>query len=128
MTGGSGAGGSFKVGDTVTLKFQLFDNATPPQPVTDLSTNSAWAGTFLVAGPTSNPQRVFGTAGGGVNMKTSGALTYDATSQTYTYVRGRHLAGELAAAHQQQRCRDAGQPERQLHGLVLLGEDDQRRA
>src|SRR5262249_43167668 len=69
VTGGSGPGGSFQVNDTVTLKFQLFDNQTPPASVADLKTNGAWAGTFLVAGPTSNPQRVFGTAGGGVNMK-----------------------------------------------------------
>ncbi len=85
-TGGTGPGGSFKVGDTVTVKFQLFDNQATPAPVADLKTNAAWAGTFLVAGPTSNPQRVFGAGTGGLNMKTSGTLTYDGTSQTYTYV------------------------------------------
>jgi len=88
VTGGTGAGGSFKVGDTLTLKFQLFDNQPTPAPVADLATNGAWAGTFLVAGPTSNPQRVFGAGSGGLNMKTAGqgTLTYDGTSQTYTYV------------------------------------------
>jgi len=86
VTGGTGAGGSFNVGDTPTLKFQLFDNQATPAPVADLKTNAAWAGTFIVAGPTSNPQRVFGAGSGGLNMKTSGSLTYDATSQTYTYV------------------------------------------
>ena len=88
VTGGTGPGSSFQVGDTLTLKFQLFDNHTPPAVVPDLVTNSAWAGTFLVAGPTSNPQRVYGTSGGGLNMKTAGqgTLTYDGASQTYTYV------------------------------------------
>jgi OmcA/MtrC family decaheme c-type cytochrome len=86
VTGGTGAGGSFQVDDTPTLKFQLFDNQATPAPVPDLKTNGAWAGTFLVAGPTSNPQRVYGTAGGGLNMKSSGTLTYDVPSATYTYV------------------------------------------
>jgi len=86
VTGGSGAGGSFQVGDTVTLKFQLFDSQSTPASVPDLKINGAWAGTFLVAGPTSNPQRVFGSAGGGLNMKTTGTLTYDSPSETYTYV------------------------------------------
>jgi hypothetical protein len=50
VTGGSGPGGSFQVGDTLTLKFQLFDNQATPAPVTDLAaTGGAWAGTFLVA-------------------------------------------------------------------------------
>ena len=86
VTGGSGPGGSFQVNDTVTLRFQLFDNQATPASVPDLNTNGAWAGTFLVAGPTSNPQRVFGSAGGGLNMKTTGTLGYDAPSETYTYV------------------------------------------
>ena len=33
VTGGSGAGGSFNVGDTPVLSFQLFDNESPAQPV-----------------------------------------------------------------------------------------------
>jgi OmcA/MtrC family decaheme c-type cytochrome len=88
VTGGTGPGGSFNKGDTLTLKFQLFDNQATPAPVADLATNGAWAGTFLVAGPTSNPQRVYGAGSGGLNMKTAGqgTLTYDAPSQTYTYV------------------------------------------
>ena len=87
VTGGSGPGGSFNVGDTPVLSFQLFDNESPAQPVSDLVTNSAWSGTFFVAGPTSNPQRVFGTAGGGLSMKTAsqGTLTYTGATQTYTY-------------------------------------------
>ncbi|HUM13095.1 MAG TPA: hypothetical protein VLT82_19255 [Myxococcaceae bacterium] len=88
VTGGTGPGGSFKVGDTLTLKFQLFDNQATPASVADLITNGAWAGTFLVAGPTSNPQRVFGAGSGGLTMKNAGqgTLTYDPPSQTYTYV------------------------------------------
>ena len=89
VTGGSGPGGSFQVGDTLTLKFQLFDNQATPAPVTDLAaTGGAWAGTFLVAGPTSNPQRVYGVGTGGLNMKNAGqgALSYDGATQTYTYV------------------------------------------
>ena len=87
VTGGTGQAGSFfQVGDTLTLKFQLFDNTGAS--VADLASNSAWAGTFLVAGPTSNPQRVFGAASGGLSMKNAGqgTLSYDAPSQTYTYV------------------------------------------
>ena len=85
--GESGPGGNFNVGDTPVLSFQLFDNESPAQPVADLIANSAWSGTFFVAGPTSNPQRVFGTAGGGLSMKTAsqGTLTYTGATQTYTY-------------------------------------------
>jgi OmcA/MtrC family decaheme c-type cytochrome len=88
VSGGTGPGGSFEVGNTLTLKFQLFDKQATPASVADLATNSAWAGTFLVAGPTSNPQRVYGAGSGGLNMKNAGlgTLTYDAASQTYTYV------------------------------------------
>ncbi|HVN32337.1 MAG TPA: hypothetical protein VMT45_10140 [Thermoanaerobaculaceae bacterium] len=88
VTGPDG-GTTFNVGDTLTLKFQLFDNQTTPASVPDLAdAGSPWAGTFLVAGPTSNPQRVYGTPSGGLNMKTAsqGTLTYDPASQTYTYV------------------------------------------
>jgi OmcA/MtrC family decaheme c-type cytochrome len=85
VTGGSGSGGFFQVGDKVTLKFQLFDGSGAA--VADLATNSTWAGTFLIAGPTSNPQRVFGAGSGGLSMKNAaqGTLSYDGTSQTYTY-------------------------------------------
>ncbi len=84
VTGGSGTGGSFNVSDTPVLSFQLLDASDAG--VIDLKTNSAWAGTFIVAGPTSNPQRVYGSATGGLSMKTAstGTLTFDGTS-TYTY-------------------------------------------
>jgi OmcA/MtrC family decaheme c-type cytochrome len=87
VTGGTGPGGSFKVGDTLTVKFQLFDTtgaSVDLQPGN--TTTSPWAGTFLVAGPTSNPQRVYGFGSGGLNMKTQGTLTYDAPSKAYTFV------------------------------------------
>ncbi|RPH68531.1 MAG: hypothetical protein EHM78_18550 [Myxococcaceae bacterium] len=86
VTGGTGPGDSFQVGDTLTLKFRLINDAAFPVP--DLITNSAWAGTFLVAGPTSNPQRVYGAGTGGLTMKNAGqgTLTYDGATQTYTYV------------------------------------------
>src|SRR5208283_6056792 len=74
----------FNPGDTPILSFQLYDNGTPPALVTDLITNSAWSGTFIVAGPTSNPQRVFGGASGGLSMKTTGALAVDGGTYTYT--------------------------------------------
>jgi OmcA/MtrC family decaheme c-type cytochrome len=84
VTGGTGPGGSFNVGDMPMLSFELLDNSGTPVP--DLKTNSAWAGTFIVAGPTSNPQRVYGSAAGGLSMKTAslGTLTYDGGNYTYT--------------------------------------------
>ena len=57
VTGGTGAGGFFQVGDTPVLKFQLLDPTSAP--VLTLITDATWAGTFLVSGPTSNPQRVY---------------------------------------------------------------------
>jgi OmcA/MtrC family decaheme c-type cytochrome len=87
VTGGSGPNNSFQVNDTPVVSFQLFDNEATPVAVPDLTTNSAWAGTFLISGPTSNPQRVFGSASGGLSMKSAaqGALVYNSASQTYTY-------------------------------------------
>ena len=88
VTGGSGGTAPntfFQVGDKPVLQFKLLD--PNGASVADLATNSAWSGTFIVAGPTSNPQRVFGGGSGGLNMKNAalGTLSYDATSQTYTY-------------------------------------------
>jgi len=81
VSGGSGTGGSFNVGDKPTLSFQLFDNTGAP--VTNLTTpGSLWSGTFIVAGPTSNAQRVYGSATGGLSMATS---TYNSGTQTWTY-------------------------------------------
>jgi OmcA/MtrC family decaheme c-type cytochrome len=84
VTGGTGPGGSFNVGDIPALSFELLDNTGASVP--DLQTNSAWSGTFIVAGPTSNPQRIYGSPTGGVSMKsaTLGTLTYDAGTYTYT--------------------------------------------
>lgn len=81
VTGGSGPGGSFTVGDTPQLSFQLFDNTGAP--VTNLTTaGSGWSGTFIVAGPSSNPQRVYGSASGGLSMASS---TYNSSNRTWTY-------------------------------------------
>jgi OmcA/MtrC family decaheme c-type cytochrome len=81
VTGGSGTGGSFNIGDKPTLSFELFDNTGAP--VTNLTTpGSGWSGTFIVAGPTSNPQRVYGSATGGLAMTSS---TYNSSTQTWTY-------------------------------------------
>jgi OmcA/MtrC family decaheme c-type cytochrome len=93
VTGGTGQPGNFfQVSDTMTVKFQLFDNTGAS--VADLVTNTAaWAGTFLVAGPTSNPQRVFGTGNSGLNMRTG--LVYDGASKTYTYIAGPWPANAL---------------------------------
>ena len=120
-TGGTGPGGSFKVGDALTVKFQLFDNQSTPAPVADLKTNAAWAGTFLVAGPTSNPQRVFGAGTGGLNMKTSGTLTLRWVDADVHLPAGRDVAGHLHRTAQQPRRRNADQPGGQLHRVVLLG-------
>ncbi len=84
VTGGTGPGGSFNVGDTPVLSFQLLDNTGTP--VADLATNPAWAGTFIIAGPTSNPQRVYGSATGGLTMKTASLGTLSYSGGTYTYV------------------------------------------
>jgi OmcA/MtrC family decaheme c-type cytochrome len=88
VTGGSGGTAPntfFQVGDKPVLKFRLLD--TTGAAVADLATNPAWSGTFIVAGPTSNPQRVFGGGSGGLNMRNAaqGTLSYDITSQTYSY-------------------------------------------
>jgi OmcA/MtrC family decaheme c-type cytochrome len=85
VIGGTGPGSSFNVGDTPILNFELLDNTGAP--VSDLQTNSAWAGTFIVSGPTSNPQRVYGSTSGGLSMKsaTTGSFTYNASTQSYTY-------------------------------------------
>jgi OmcA/MtrC family decaheme c-type cytochrome len=83
VTETDGGSGPFNVGETPVLSFQLFDNTGAP--VTDLKTNTTtpWSGTYLVAGPTSNPQRVFGTATGGLSMKAT--MTFNASTNTYTY-------------------------------------------
>jgi|GEM_PF-435891 len=83
VTGGTGPGGSFNVGDTPVLSFELLD--TTGTPVADLQSNAAWAGTFIVAGPTSNPQRVYGSATGGVSMKSASLGTLSYSAGTYTY-------------------------------------------
>jgi OmcA/MtrC family decaheme c-type cytochrome len=79
VTGHTGAGGSFQIGDTPVLKFQLLDPNSAP--VLTLKTDSTWAGTFLISGPTSNPQRVYPN----VSMTTTGTLSGPDAQGYYTY-------------------------------------------
>ena len=97
VTGGSGPGGSFTVGDTPQLSFQLFDNTGAP--VTNLTTaGSGWSGTFIVAGPSSNPQRVYGSASGGLSMASS---NYNSSNRHVDLHATHHLANERPRANQQ---------------------------
>jgi len=80
ITGGTGTGGVFKVGDVPTIKFKLADKAGTA--VIDLKTNGALSGTAILSGPTEDPQRVIASQ----TMKTVGTLTYDSTTGFYTYV------------------------------------------
>lgn len=81
VSGGSGAGGVFQVGDVPVVSFRLKDrNGTV---VSDLLGNAALSGQVLVGGPTDDPQRLAylrlkGNPG-------DGALSFDAPSGLYTY-------------------------------------------
>lgn len=77
--------GFFNVGDAPVLTFQFFQ--PDGTPVADLLTNGNWRGTFTIAGPTSNPQRLYGSPTGLASMSAPN-LTYDAPSQTYTFKPG----------------------------------------
>jgi hypothetical protein len=79
LSGGTGVGGSFLVGDTLTVGFKLTTGSSTI--VSDLKTNSMLAGTAIVAGPTDDRQRIYQ-----LTMKSQGTLTYDAGTQKYTYV------------------------------------------
>jgi len=81
LAGGSGAAGSFVVGtDTPTLTFQLVDGTGAV--VSTLKTDATLSGTAILSGPTDDRQRVYGP----LTIKSSGTLTFDATSGSYTYV------------------------------------------
>lgn len=79
ISGGSGASGAVQVGDRLTLNFKVVDGQGAP--VADLKTNAALAGTLLIGGPTDARQLVFPS----INVKTSGTLSYDALSGSYSY-------------------------------------------
>jgi OmcA/MtrC family decaheme c-type cytochrome len=80
LSGGSASGGAFQVGDTIVVKFQLSDAAG--NIVSDLATNAKLSGTVIVGGPTDDRQRILGP----ISMKSSGALSFDATTKLYTYM------------------------------------------
>ncbi|HEY8207986.1 MAG TPA: hypothetical protein VIG99_10930, partial [Myxococcaceae bacterium] len=77
--GGTGAGGSFNVGDTPVVSFQLVTR--DGGVVTDLKTNSALSGTFMASGPTEDPERLIAST----TMKSSGTLTFDSDAGVYSY-------------------------------------------
>jgi OmcA/MtrC family decaheme c-type cytochrome len=80
VSGPTGGGGAFfQATDTPVLKFRLLDPSG--SPVLTLTSDSTWAGTFLVSGPTSNPQRVYASR----SMKTSGTLSAPDPQGYYTY-------------------------------------------
>ena len=79
LSGGSGASGTFQVGDTPVLTFKLVDKSG--NVVSDLVTNKALSGTLIVGGPTDDRQRIYPP----LSMKSVGALSFDAPSGTYTY-------------------------------------------
>ena len=80
LSGASGPNGTFQLGDVPSLKFQLVDQAGTL--ITDLIANSAYSGTATVAGPTDDRQRVIGP----LDMMSTGTLTFDGSTNWYTYV------------------------------------------
>ena len=80
LSGGSGPNGTFELGDVPLLKFRLADRAGTI--ITDLIANSAYSGTATIAGPTDDRQRVLGP----LDMKSTGTLTLDTSTNLYTYV------------------------------------------
>jgi len=88
--GGSGAGGAFQVGDSPVATFTL--GFADGGLITDGITNANYAMSILVAGPTTAPQRVYGSATSTLNMKTTklsggaAALTSDGAGHyTFTF-------------------------------------------
>lgn len=79
VTGATGASGFFQVSDVPVVTFKVTTAAGVV--VADLRTNSRLSGTLLVAGPTSDPERVVAST----SMKTAGTLTYDSGTELYTY-------------------------------------------
>jgi len=77
LTGATGVGPMFQVGDVPAVTFTLADRNGP---ITDLKNNSTYALTAIVAGPTDDRQRLFRPL-----SKTGGTLTGGA-SGNYTFV------------------------------------------
>lgn len=82
LSGANGPNGTFLIGDTLSVTFQLVNNTGAI--IADLITNGALSGTGLIAGPTNDPQRLIGN----VNIKTTGSLTFDSVQGSYTYTFG----------------------------------------
>jgi hypothetical protein len=79
VTGATGVGGFFQVGDVPVVTFKVVTAAGVVVP--DLRTNSRLSGTLTIAGPTTDPERVVAST----SMKTVGTLTYDSGTLLYTY-------------------------------------------
>jgi hypothetical protein len=77
LTGATGAGPAFLVGDVPTVTFAFSDRNGP---ITDLKTNSAYTLTAVMAGPTDDRQRLYPPL-----SKTGGTLT-GGPGGTYTLV------------------------------------------
>jgi len=92
ISGGTGPGGAFLVGDTPTINFKLTCERNAPTSacptggiVSDLQGNSNLSGSLVVSGPSTDRQRIYGP-NGTINIKTTGTLTFTAGTGLYTYV------------------------------------------
>jgi OmcA/MtrC family decaheme c-type cytochrome len=92
ISGGTGPGGAFLVGDTPTVNFKLTCERSAPTSacptggiVSDLQTNSNLSGSLVSSGPSTDRQRIYGP-NGTVNIKTTGTLTFNMGTGLYTYV------------------------------------------
>ncbi len=84
LGGSSGPNGTFLIGDTPAVTFQLLDknnNSVPDLLLPDGGTNPAVPGTAIIAGPSEDPQRLIGS----LSLAPPG-LTYDPVQARYTYV------------------------------------------
>jgi OmcA/MtrC family decaheme c-type cytochrome len=91
MSGGSGASGSFAVGDTPIVTFRLLDNTGAP--IANLKTDATLSTTAIVAGPTDDRQRIYPQ----LNPKSNGTLAYDTASSTYTWTLPTPIAANAQA-------------------------------
>jgi hypothetical protein len=84
LGGSSGPNGTFLIGDTPSISFQLLDKdggTVPDMLLPDGGTNSNLPGTAIIAGPSEEPQRLIGSL-----SVTPPGLTYDPVQAQYTYV------------------------------------------
>jgi hypothetical protein len=85
ISGASGAGGVFLVGDKPVLTFQLSDRNG--NVISDFATNNGLAGTIIVGGPNTDRQTLLNLSLKKSNVidPTVGAISFDSASGTYTY-------------------------------------------